>query len=337
LYKKRVLLNSREASDPHEAPDADPYRACGDSYRENHRHDSLTANITWQDQRVNLDLSVYRLDDEGHAINPAVTRSVGERRAFENAVYAPSGAPVEPGRYLVVVDNVCSRDADDDPRTPVRDRANCGIGGEVPNEDDFDGTVTLGNQTPTVALEGPDRVPARQAVTYTARASDAEGEISTYLFDLDGDGTYELDSDGNPEVAHKFPTRGTYTIQVQVLDDAGAVGYATKTVTVTRPPKAASRLQPVTTFRLSRKSFGGAAKRRLVVTYRLREKARVEVKLRRGKRLVRLIGRGGRKAGRYYRIVLSPSHLKKGVYTVRMSVLAASGKRQVVQLSARRR
>ena len=40
---------------------------------------------------------------------------------------------------------------------------------------------------------------------------------------------------------------------------------------------------------------------------------------------------------RTYRIVLRPSHLRRGVYTVRILVAAASGKRQVAQKSSRRR
>ena len=74
-----------------------------------------------------------------------------------------------------------------------------------------------------------------------------------------------------------------------------------------------------------------------MVIYRLREKARVEVKLRRGKKLVRVIGRGVRKGKRTYRIALRPAHLKRGVYTVRINVAAASGKRQVASLASRRR
>ena len=197
--------------------------------------------------------------------------------------------------------------------------------------------MTLGNQAPTVTLSGPASVRAKEPATFRATASDADGTISTYLFDLDGNGTYELDSDGMPEVTTVFPVRGPRTIGVQVLDDAGAAAFATFDVTVTRAASKPDTRPPLTTFRLNRTSFGGASKHALVVTYRLREKSRVEVKLRRKNRLVRLIDRGVRKRNRYYRIRLRPAHLRRGVYTVRIFVAAASGKRQVAQLSARRR
>lgn len=303
------------------------------------RHASLTAAIQWPDKRVNLDLSVYRLGADGKAINPAVARSATSGFGEERAVYAPPGATVEPGRYLVVVDNYCSRDDDDDPRSanPAR-TANCGIGQPPPvNEDDFSGTVTLGNELPTVTLEGPDTTPAKASTTYEAVADDRDGTIASYLFDLDGDGTYELDTDGNPKVTTTFPSRGQRTIGVQVIDDSGAVALATKTITVTPAVRKPDLRPPLTSFRLSATSFGGAANHSLVISYKLREKSRVEVKLRRRGKLVRVIDRGVRRSGRTYRIVLRPTRLHRGVYTVRIAVASRSGKHQVVQHTSRRR
>src|SRR6185369_11601663 len=101
--------------------------------------------------------------------------------------------------------------------------ADCGIGEDIPDEDAFTGTVTLGNQVPTVTLNGPDTTKAKASTTFTAEASDNDGTIQAYLFDLDGDGVYELDSDGNPEVATTFPSRGPRSKSVWVLDGSGTV------------------------------------------------------------------------------------------------------------------
>lgn len=301
------------------------------------RHSRLEASIGWNDPQIDLDLSIYRLRTDGSPEGPAIARSAAKDRSTERAVYAPG--MVEPGRYLVIVDNVCSRDDDPDPRTPnPADRANCGIGpSPPPDEDDFEGTITLGNQAPKVTLTGPASVRAKETATFHATASDADGTISAYLFDLDGDGTYELDSDGIPEASATYPTRGRRTIGVQVLDNAGAAAFASWDVNVTRP---IDMRPPLQTFRLSRTTFGGAAKRSLVITYQLREKARVEIKLRRGAgigKLVRVIERGVRTRRRYHRIRLRPSHLRRGRYVVRIFVQGASGKQQVAQLAARRR
>jgi PKD domain-containing protein len=300
-------------------------------------HSRLEASIGWKDPRIDLDLSIYRLASDGRPAGGAIARSAAKDRSTERAIYAPPGA-VEPGRYLVVVDNVCSRDQDDDPRTPnPADRANCGIGEDVPDEDDFEGTIALGNQAPKVTLTGPTSVRAKEVATFHATASDPDGTISTYLFDLDGDGVYELDSDGIPEASITFPDRGRRTIGVQVLDNSGAAAFASWDVNVTRP---VDTRPPLRTFRLSGPTFGGATRRTLTVTYRLREKARVEIKLRRGAgagKLVRVIERGVRNGARYYRVRVRPSHLRRGRYVVRIFVEGASGKRQVAQLAARRR
>ena len=125
-----------------------------------------------------------------------------------------------------------------------------------------------------------------------------------------------------------------------MLDDSGAAAFATLAVNVTRAARVPDTRPPLSTFRLNATSFGGAKQRSLLITYRLRERSRVEVKLRRGAgsgKLVRLIERGVRKRGRYHRIRVRPSHLRKGRYVVRIFVRAASGKRQVAQLVARRR
>src|SRR6476659_8440573 len=148
------------------------------------RHASLSTTITWADARVNLDLSVYRLGPDGKVIGPAVARSATTGRASETAVYAPQGATVQPGNYVVVVDNVCSRDLDDDPRLPGYQPVNCGAGNAVADEDDFSGTATLGNQIPEVTIAGPDSTPAKQSTTYEAIADDLDGTIASYQFDL---------------------------------------------------------------------------------------------------------------------------------------------------------
>jgi hypothetical protein len=328
--------NDPATGDPIAARYPNTYETFPLTVPEGTRHSSLSASTSWADAHVNLDLSVYRIGADGHAMAPAVARSAAVSGHAETAVYAPQGGPVEPGQYLVVVDNVCSKDTDDNPKLDRYQPINCGAG-DPPDEDDFSGSVVLGNQIPTVTLEGPDSTPAKQSTTYEAVADDLDGTILTYLFDLDGDGVYELDSDGISTVIAKFPSRGQHTIGVQVLDDAGAVAIATKTIKVTRAIKKPDTRPPLTLFRLSRSSFGGAGRHSLVISYRLREKARVEVKLRRKGKLVRVIGRGVRKRNRTYRIVLRPTHLKRGVYTVQIAVAAASGKRQVVRRSSRRR
>jgi hypothetical protein len=305
---------------------------------ENTRHGTITVRIEWPDPRVNLDLALYREGPTGEALAPALARSTSTaRRASEAVAYAPSPGTVEPGRYVVVVDNYCSRDADDDPRTDAPDRANCGIQPPAADEDAFEGTITLGNQLPTVALTVPEGAVTGQPVTITANAEDRDGSIDGYWFDLDGDGIYEEDADGIPRADATFDAPGTYSVGVQVLDDDGAAALARASVVVRRARRTRAERDPIWSFRANVRSFGGRQGRRLAITYRLRERARVSVSLRRGGRHVRRIAAGVRRARRSYRIVLKPARLRRGVYTVRLTVLGASGKRQTAELTARRR
>ena len=268
--------------DPFATRPPDTYETFPIDVPEGSRHSRLDASIGWKDERIDLDLTIYRADGAGNAVAPAVARSAAKSSDTERAVYAPSGTTVEPGRYLVVVDNVCSRDGE---------APGCTIGANIPDEDDFTGTVTLGNQAPSVTLTGPASVRAKETATFRAHAADADGTIDTYLFDLDGDGTYELDSDGVPAASTTYATRGRRTVGVQVLDNSGAAAFATFDVNVARAASRSDTRPPLSTFKLSRKSFGGAAERTLVITYRLRQKARVEVKLRRGAGTGKLVRR----------------------------------------------
>jgi hypothetical protein len=94
----------------------------------------------------------------------------------------------------------------------------------------------------------------------------------------------------------------------------------------------------LSSFRLNRPVFGGRKRSKLVVRYRLREPGRAIVSLYRGKRRVKRLSAGNRRANRTYRINISPNRLRKGAtYTVRLSVRSTDGKRtQSARLSAKR-
>ena len=84
--------------------------------------------------------------------------------------------------------------------------------------------------------------------------------------------------------------------------------------------------------------FGGRKLNKLVVRYRLREPGRAIVSLYRGKKRIKRLSAGNRRANRTYRLTVSPKKLRKGAtYTVRLFVRSADGKRtQSSRLSAKR-
>jgi hypothetical protein len=80
------------------------------------------------------------------------------------------------------------------------------------------------NAPPSVDLTASTWSPsAGHPVTYDAsRSSDRDGEVTSYRWDLDGDGTYET-RDG-PRVTVRYPETGATEIGVQVLDDRRGAG-----------------------------------------------------------------------------------------------------------------
>jgi hypothetical protein len=69
-------------------------------------------------------------------------------------------------------------------------------------------------------------------VTFSARGSrDADGRVVRYLWDLDGDGRFELDST-NATVKHRYPRARTVIAKVRIVDDLGATAVASRRVTV---------------------------------------------------------------------------------------------------------
>jgi uncharacterized delta-60 repeat protein len=120
---------------------------------------------------------------------------------------------------------------------------------------------TLPNAAPTAALAAPAQVAVDAAVTFDAGgSSDPEGEPLRYAFDLDGNGSFELDGGTNPVAARSFAAPGTYAVGVRVTDPRGAAADASRAITVTR----ASAPRPV----LGKQ--GVARPLRGIVRYRLR-------------------------------------------------------------------
>lgn len=315
---------------------------------------SFTVDIRWQDPRVDLDMYIYRQRPNGTFNPEAVGSSAQGGTTFERATIFNNLAsqPLTPGSvYRVFVDNWCSRDADPDPTTPdPSDTANCGIGEEVPDEDDFVGGVvfngfTADNELPTATISGPDSGTTGQMLTFTATGRDDDG-ITNYAFDLDGDGRFEVDAGRSSTVGKRFDKPGKYNIGVRVTDGRNGVGYANRTLTVTGPPldadgKPVVTIYPtkflVSSFQLSRPVFGGRKGRSLVVRYRLKQAGTAELRLMRGKKTVkRLMRTRSRQAGRTYKLTVKPKGLARRRYTVRLVVKTSDGRRQTLKLSSRR-
>jgi hypothetical protein len=83
------------------------------------------------------------------------------------------------------------------------------------------------NQNPIVTLTAPNTLTARTGLTFSANASDPDGDTLSYDWDF-GDGVIH---DNTSSLVHSWAVGGTYTIKVTVSDMKG--GIATQQINVT--------------------------------------------------------------------------------------------------------
>ncbi|WP_161569337.1 PKD domain-containing protein [Halapricum salinum] len=99
-------------------------------------------------------------------------------------------------------------------------------------------TVTVDDVTGPTAEAGPDQTVSEDtSVTFDGTASSDNVGITSYEWDVDGDGTYETTGE---TASHTYADTGTYTVTLRVTDDAGNTDTDTLTVSVvdTTPPTA---------------------------------------------------------------------------------------------------
>ncbi|HEX6781220.1 MAG TPA: PKD domain-containing protein [Solirubrobacterales bacterium] len=78
-------------------------------------------------------------------------------------------------------------------------------------------------------------------VKYDASASkDPDGTIAKYLWDLDGNGTFETDTGTAAAVTRTYATAGDRQIGLKVVDNRGTIAKTTRTVTIQNSPPTAS-------------------------------------------------------------------------------------------------
>ena len=102
--------------------------------------------------------------------------------------------------------------------------------------DEIERGITVGgNKPPTAAINSPSTIVTGSAATFTATASDPDGQVTKYEWDFNGDGNYD-DGLGSAR-PWTFLLPGPATVGLRVTDNDGATGFAEKLVTVgNRPP-----------------------------------------------------------------------------------------------------
>jgi hypothetical protein len=88
------------------------------------------------------------------------------------------------------------------------------------------------NGPPTVDAGGPYTVAEGSSVAVSATGSDPENDTRAYAWDLDNNGSFETPGQSATFSAATLSAPGTYTIKVQVTDQAGNTATDTATVNV---------------------------------------------------------------------------------------------------------
>ena len=106
--------------------------------------------------------------------------------------------------------------------------------------------VAIANRPPVAGFDISSANPLTgEQVSFTSTATDPDGTIAAYAWDLDNDG--QFDDGASAQVEGSFPVANTYTVKLMVTDSNGATATATKTVTAqNRPPTASFTTSPDT-------------------------------------------------------------------------------------------
>ncbi|MFA5862250.1 MAG: PKD domain-containing protein, partial [Candidatus Thermoplasmatota archaeon] len=96
-------------------------------------------------------------------------------------------------------------------------------------------TIFVSDSPPTVAFGGIDGGHAGLPTTVRANASDVDGRIVSYVFDMDGDGTPDC-MVAVPACTFTFPHDGVFQVWISVTDDEGATATAFHLIDIVLPP-----------------------------------------------------------------------------------------------------
>lgn len=176
--------------------------------------------VHWSNDADDFDLTVYKKD--GDDLEPVGSSAGAPPATSEATAISGQGGPVDPGDYVIRVQNYAA------------------------SSPDFEGSVKFTdyvppNVKPAAALKKVKKARAGKAVNLDASGSkDGDGQIVNYGWDLDGDGSIETDGGGTPTLKHTFAA-GVYHVTVRVTDNRGGRGYATRTIRVAKPAKKKKR------------------------------------------------------------------------------------------------
>jgi hypothetical protein len=178
----------------------------------------MAVEIHWGNPADDWDLYVYKKNSTGGLDQVGSSAGSPPSQSEATTISQQGTDPLPPGDYVVRAQNYAATSAD------------------------FEGSVKftefkVPNKRPTAKLKAPKTSVAGRSVKLDASgSSDPDGTIQHYRWDLDGDGSTEVDGGTTPTLKHKFKA-GVKHVAVQVTDDKGRRAYATRTIRVFKPRK----------------------------------------------------------------------------------------------------
>jgi PKD repeat protein len=121
------------------------------------------------------------------------------------------------------------------------------------------GSVQIANRAPVASFDlSPQSPTTLEQVTFTSTATDADGTIASYAWDLDNDGNFD---DGTAaQVQKTFATPGAHTVKLRVTDDQGTAATASVSVQVSnRVPTASFTSSPQSPKTLEQVTFSSTS------------------------------------------------------------------------------
>jgi PKD repeat protein len=107
-------------------------------------------------------------------------------------------------------------------------------------------TVSIKVGTAPVAKTGANPIsgPAPLEVTFTGKATDADGKVVLYEWDFDGNGAYDWQKSTDGNVTHTYGTSGVYNATLRVKDNSGLTDLRSIVISVASPPTALPTAYP---------------------------------------------------------------------------------------------
>ena len=176
------------------------------------KNGTINVHLSWSNPADDWDLYVYIKGANGK-LQTIGQSAGGAPQQEENAVADSQGIPWRAGSYVIRVVNFAAT---------------------IPQ---FDVTLRFGpfipyNQIPIARLKAPKHAKKGKRVTLDASKSrDPDGTIKNYAFDLDGNGSMEVNNGKNP-ILKRALSRGTHHVAVRVTDNKGLRAFANRTIVV---------------------------------------------------------------------------------------------------------